>query len=89
MRWTWLVALLLVGPCWGLPLLEWAMRWVPRLPATPPLPVVIWHGLGDSAYAPWLRQLKAELEHTYPGMYVHLVALESPVSYTHLRAHET
>ena len=77
MRWTWLVALLLVGPCWGLPLLEWAMRWVPRLPDTPPLPVVIWHGLGDSAYAPWLRDLKAELELTYPGMYVHLVALES------------
>ena len=77
MRWTWLVALLLVGPCWGLPLLEWAMRWVPRLPDTPPLPVVIWHGLGDSAYAPWPRDLKAELELTYPGMYVHLVALES------------
>lgn len=45
MRWTWLVALLLVGPCWGLPLLEWAMRWVPRLPDTSPLPVVIWLSL--------------------------------------------
>mgnify|MGYP002716346855 CR=1 FL=1 len=76
MRWAWLGAML-VWPCWGLPLLEWAMRWMPELPDTPPLPVVIWHGLGDSAYAPWLHSLKEELEHTYPRMYVHLVALES------------
>ncbi|WFD32311.1 palmitoyl-protein hydrolase [Malassezia sp. CBS 17886] len=41
-----------------------------------PLPVVIWHGLGDSAQSPWLRNLKGQLEHMYPGIYVHLVEVQ-------------
>lgn len=41
-----------------------------------PVPVVIWHGLGDSAFSPWLAKLKEHLEEMYPGIYVHLVAIK-------------
>ncbi|WFC98908.1 palmitoyl-protein hydrolase [Malassezia yamatoensis] len=41
-----------------------------------PLPVVIWHGLGDSAYSPFLLGMKDDVQKMYPGIYVHLVAIE-------------
>lgn len=44
---------------------------------TRPLPVVVWHGLGDSAYAEWLQALKGELVAMHPGLYVHFVALDA------------
>lgn len=40
-----------------------------------PHPLVLWHGLGDSAFSPNLADLKASLEEAFPGIYVHLVAL--------------
>lgn len=43
---------------------------------TKPLPVVIWHGMGDSAYAEGLQHFRSTLEAMYPGLYVHLVAIE-------------
>lgn len=40
-----------------------------------PLPVVIWHGLGDSADAEGLNSVADLIEEIYPGTYVHLVSL--------------
>ena len=42
--------------------------------------MVIWHGLGDSAYSEWLIKLKEDLEDMYPGIYVHLISLDSTPS---------
>lgn len=36
-------------------------------------PLVIWHGLGDSAQNEGLIQFKESLEDNFPGMFVHLV----------------
>ncbi|PWN25629.1 alpha/beta-hydrolase, partial [Jaminaea rosea] len=41
-----------------------------------PHPLVIWHGLGDSAYAEGLVDLKRSLEEAFPGLFVHIVSLE-------------
>lgn len=38
-------------------------------------PVVIWHGLGDSAYADGMKSLADELRNAFPGIFVHLVSL--------------
>lgn len=38
-------------------------------------PIVLWHGLGDSAYAEGMVELANELREAYPGIYVHIVAL--------------
>ncbi|KAK0552082.1 hypothetical protein OC846_003047 [Tilletia horrida] len=38
-------------------------------------PIVIWHGLGDSAYSEGMQEVKAVLEDTHPGIFVHLVHL--------------
>ena len=59
-----------------------ACRWPLRLPQQyrAPLPTVIWHGLGDSAYSPWLIKLKEDIEDMYPGIYVHLISLDSTPS---------
>ena len=41
-----------------------------------PMPVVLWHGLGDSAYSEYMNHAKEELETMYPGIYVHIIALK-------------
>ncbi|KAE8190385.1 hypothetical protein A4X06_0g6961 [Tilletia controversa] len=38
-------------------------------------PVVLWHGLGDSAYSEPMHQVQGLLEELFPGIYVHLVHL--------------
>ena len=48
--------------------------------AVKPHPVVIWHGLGDSAYADGMQELATSLKSAFPGLYVHLVALEDTLS---------
>ncbi|PKI85737.1 palmitoyl-protein hydrolase [Malassezia vespertilionis] len=45
--------------------------------AAKPHPVVLWHGLGDSAYSYWLINMKQRLERTYPGIFVYIVSLGS------------
>ncbi|PWN22511.1 alpha/beta-hydrolase [Microstroma glucosiphilum] len=40
-----------------------------------PHPLVLWHGLGDSAFSSNLADLKDSLEEAFPGIYVHLIAL--------------
>ncbi|CED83112.1 Palmitoyl thioesterase [Phaffia rhodozyma] len=39
-------------------------------------PVVIWHGMGDSAFADGMIGVKEDIEKLYPGIYVHLVAID-------------
>lgn len=39
-------------------------------------PVVLWHGLGDSAFSPVMAKLKEAIEAMHPGIYVHNVALK-------------
>ncbi|KDN38646.1 alpha/beta-hydrolase [Tilletiaria anomala UBC 951] len=41
-----------------------------------PVPVVLWHGLGDSAYSEGMQSLADSLREAFPGLFVHLVALE-------------
>ncbi|KAM0792012.1 hypothetical protein ACM66B_007123 [Microbotryomycetes sp. NB124-2] len=43
--------------------------------ASSPVPVVIWHGLGDRFDAPGLVQLQNDIETRLPGTYVHIVHL--------------
>lgn len=38
-----------------------------------PNPLVIWHGLGDSAENEGLLEFKQSLESNFPGLFVHLV----------------
>ncbi|KAJ7782884.1 palmitoyl-protein thioesterase [Mycena metata] len=38
-----------------------------------PRPLVVWHGLGDSAYAPGMLQFAEEVKTVHPGISVHLV----------------
>jgi palmitoyl-protein thioesterase len=38
-------------------------------------PVVLWHGLGDSAYSEGMLSLAASLRDAFPGIFVHLVHL--------------
>ncbi|KAJ1913152.1 hypothetical protein IWQ60_009337 [Tieghemiomyces parasiticus] len=46
------------------------------LAATVPAPVVVWHGMGDSAYSKdSMGALQRSLETALPGAYIHLVAL--------------
>lgn len=40
-----------------------------------PHPVVVWHGLGDSADAEGMLSFKRSLEEAFPGIYVYLVSL--------------
>lgn len=40
-----------------------------------PLPVVIWHGLGDSADAEGLKQIAELLDDLHPGTYTHIISL--------------
>ena len=40
-----------------------------------PLPVVIWHGLGDSADAEGLKDIASLLDDLHPGTYVHIISL--------------
>lgn len=58
-----------------LPLLSWA------LPATKdvekrPLPLVIWHGLGDSYLADGMKEVAQLAEEANPGTYVHIIHLD-------------
>ena len=48
--------------------------------STPYHPIVIWHGLGDSAYAEGMKSLADELREAFPGIYVHLIALAGDLS---------
>lgn len=41
-----------------------------------PHPLVIWHGLGDSAFAAGLTDLKQSLQEAFPGLFVHIISLE-------------
>ncbi|GAA5822822.1 hypothetical protein JCM3770_007205 [Rhodotorula araucariae] len=49
----------------------------PTSPLPPPVPIVIWHGLGDRFDAPGLLSLKEDLEQTpdLAGVFVHIVQL--------------
>jgi palmitoyl-protein thioesterase len=38
-------------------------------------PIVLWHGLGDSAYSEGMQSLASNLREAFPGIYVHLVTL--------------
>ena len=40
-----------------------------------PLPVVIWHGLGDSADADGLKEVATLIDDIHPGTYVHIISL--------------
>ncbi|KAL9936068.1 hypothetical protein V8E36_004910 [Tilletia maclaganii] len=42
-------------------------------------PIVIWHGLGDSAFSEPMHQVRGLLEDTYPGIFVHLVHIADDV----------
>lgn len=53
---------------------------VPSLFSSKPHPLVIWHGLGDSAYADGLTELKQSLEEAIPGLFVHLIYLGEDAS---------
>ncbi|KAL4915809.1 Alpha/Beta hydrolase protein [Aspergillus aurantiobrunneus] len=55
-----------------------ALPFTTTLPTSPPtelipLPLVIWHGLGDDYTRAGLRQLASLAESTNPGTYVHLI----------------
>ena len=39
------------------------------------MPVVVWHGLGDSAYSQHMQRFKKALEFEYPDIFVYNVAL--------------
>ncbi|KAJ7287376.1 palmitoyl-protein thioesterase [Mycena rebaudengoi] len=41
-----------------------------------PRSLVVWHGLGDSAFAPGMLQFAEEIKTIYPGIFVHLVYIE-------------
>ena len=42
--------------------------------ATSPIPVVLWHGMGDFYCSPWsMEVIKAEIKRKVPGIYVHSV----------------
>lgn len=43
-------------------------------------PIVIWHGLGDSAYSEGMQTLASQLQEAYPGVYVHLVSMSESAS---------
>jgi palmitoyl-protein thioesterase len=43
-------------------------------------PIVIWHGLGDSAYSQGMLSLASELKEAFPGVYVHLIDLADNLS---------
>ncbi|KIW77334.1 hypothetical protein Z517_09780 [Fonsecaea pedrosoi CBS 271.37] len=40
-----------------------------------PLPVVIWHGLGDSADAKGIKEIAAMLDNIHPGTYTYIISL--------------
>ncbi|OAP55904.1 hypothetical protein AYL99_10056 [Fonsecaea erecta] len=40
-----------------------------------PLPVVIWHGLGDSADAKGIQEIAAMLDNVHPGTYAYIISL--------------
>jgi palmitoyl-protein thioesterase len=44
-----------------------------------PLPIVIWHGLGDSADADGLKEIASLLDDIHPGTYVHIISLGQTV----------
>ncbi|KAJ7188495.1 palmitoyl-protein thioesterase [Mycena filopes] len=41
--------------------------------AASPRPLVVWHGLGDSAYAEGMLQFAEEVKNVHPNIFVHLV----------------
>ena len=45
-----------------------------------PHPVIVWHGLGDSAYAEGMQDFAKSLKEAFPGIYVHLVTLADSTS---------
>lgn len=63
-------------PLWLLGLCYVAWVGVTQLDTTP-LPLVLWHGLGDSADSLFIGKLRERVEDMYPGIVVHSVSLES------------
>ncbi len=45
-----------------------------------PHPVIVWHGLGDSAYSEGMVDFGNSLREAFPGMFVHLVSIEGDVT---------
>src|SRR5271168_4597995 len=43
--------------------------------STTPLPVLVWHGLGDSADADGMTSVAELLTTVHPGTYVHIISL--------------
>ncbi|KAE8387274.1 palmitoyl-protein thioesterase precursor [Aspergillus alliaceus] len=58
-----------------LPLLTTAIPLHPKTTDHAPLPLVIWHGLGDDFQREGLQSIAALAEQTNPGTYVHLIHL--------------
>ncbi|KNE59913.1 hypothetical protein AMAG_05362 [Allomyces macrogynus ATCC 38327] len=48
------------------------VAWPARRDKTP-LPVVLWHGMGDSCCGQGMSDIKAALEHEVPGVFVHSI----------------
>lgn len=40
-----------------------------------PRPLVIWHGLGDSAHADGINEFIEDIKGQYPGIFVHSVSI--------------
>ncbi|KAF2861589.1 alpha/beta-hydrolase [Piedraia hortae CBS 480.64] len=48
--------------------------------ATSPLPLIIWHGLGDTYTAPGLHEVGQFAQKTHPGTYIHYIHLSDDSS---------
>lgn len=57
-------------------LLRTAATLAAAVPATTPLPLVIWHGLGDTYEAEGIRSVGALAQAVNPGTFVHYVYLD-------------
>ncbi|KAK4052262.1 hypothetical protein OIO90_004484 [Microbotryomycetes sp. JL221] len=58
---------LVLTTCWQVDASNDSLAW------QQPVPVVIWHGLGDRYDNKGLQQLAPEIQQMYPGTYVHLI----------------
>ncbi|EIW70935.1 hypothetical protein TREMEDRAFT_29260 [Tremella mesenterica DSM 1558] len=64
---------LLFSPIWSLSV----PQQLPLQPPNPPLPrpLVIWHGLGDTAFSEGISEFIQGIKETYPGIYVYSVQI--------------
>ncbi|KAJ6495588.1 palmitoyl-protein thioesterase [Mycena vitilis] len=60
----------------ALPLLLVAFSLIGFVFAAAPRPLVLWHGLGDSAMAPGMLQFAEEIKTVHPGIFVHSIYVE-------------